>query len=528
MTSINTNNAAMAALQTLRGVDANLQTTQNAVSTGLRVSKASDNAAYWSIATTMRSDNSAMSAVSDALGLGAAEVDTAYAGMTSSIDVVTQIKTRLVAASEEGVDKSKVQNEISQLQSQLKSISQSASFSGENWLEADLGSPTASVSKSVIGSFVRDSDGGVSVKTINYSLDSSSVLFDTSGGGNGLLDKMATAGDDSTNLVDVPIVKERPETTTTQVDLTAAGAVLSEPLVDLESGFQIPTDIFTDGTDTYIRLFDTSGVPIQNGSGIDLWTKVITLDTASTDPAVQQAVATHAYVTFPTGEHGAVQGSGTQYYFYGDPATDTVKVAGMTQAEIAGLDNATINDNTATIGSDTWIKPDISKDVWVKASPAASTTDDLAGVNVDGVNYDIDQGNTSFPDGFTSSGLGFSVSDLDVTKLSGVGAKLGITGTVSDQEDGALAFMIQYVDNTLQTMTSAAADLGSISMRINLQSTFVSSLSNSISSGVGKLVDADMEQESSKLSAIQTQQQLAIQSLSIANSSSQSIMALFR
>ncbi|MFT4183609.1 MAG: flagellin, partial [Rhizobium sp.] len=53
MTSINTNNSAMAALQTLRSISSNLQDTQNAVSSGLRISKASDNAAYWSISTSM-------------------------------------------------------------------------------------------------------------------------------------------------------------------------------------------------------------------------------------------------------------------------------------------------------------------------------------------------------------------------------------------------------------------------------------------------------------------------------------------
>jgi len=61
-----------------------------------------------------------------------------------------------------------------------------------------------------------------------------------------------------------------------------------------------------------------------------------------------------------------------------------------------------------------------------------------------------------------------------------------------------------------------------------MQSNFVSSLSDAIDSGVGRLVDADMEEESSKLTALQTQQQLAIQSLSIANSSSQNILSLFR
>ena len=98
MSSLLTNTSAMTALQTLRSVSSNLATTQNRISTGLRVSTASDNAAYWSIATTMRSDNMALSAVQDALGLGAATIDTMYTGLNGTVDVVSQIKAKLVAA----------------------------------------------------------------------------------------------------------------------------------------------------------------------------------------------------------------------------------------------------------------------------------------------------------------------------------------------------------------------------------------------------------------------------------------------
>lgn len=134
MTSIITNVAAMSALQTLRSIGQNMESTQARVSSGLRVGEAADNAAYWSIATTMRSDNMALSSVSDALGLGAAKVDTASAGMESAIEVVKEIKAKLVTATEEGVDRTKVQEEIGQAQKQLASIAQGASFYGENWL----------------------------------------------------------------------------------------------------------------------------------------------------------------------------------------------------------------------------------------------------------------------------------------------------------------------------------------------------------------------------------------------------------
>jgi flagellin len=301
MTSINTNNSAMSALQTLRSINSNLETTQNSVSTGYRVDTASDNAAYWSIATTMRSDHKALSAVSDALGLGAAKVDTAYTAMDNAIDVVDDIKSKLVAATEDGVDKSKVQEEISQLQEQLLSIAQSASFSGENWVAGADGT------KSVVSSFVRDGSGAVSVKMTEYALDTSST-----------------------------------------------GNVLF------------------------------------------------------------------------------------------------------------GMSSGTIDTSAGILG--------------------------------------------------TADANGDSVYSLDIT----------------DFTTGQIQSALSTIESALSAMTSAGAQLGSISTRIDLQEDFVSALSDSIDSGVGRLVDADMEEESSKLSALQTQQQLAIQSLSIANSSSQNILSLFR
>jgi hypothetical protein len=116
MSSINTNVAAMTALQTLTPTNKELTEVQSRISMGYRVAEASDNAAYWSIATTMRSDNAALSTVQDALGLGAATVDVAYTGINSAINVVDQIKSKLVAARQPGVDRNKVQSEITELQ----------------------------------------------------------------------------------------------------------------------------------------------------------------------------------------------------------------------------------------------------------------------------------------------------------------------------------------------------------------------------------------------------------------------------
>ena len=77
-------------------------------------------------------------------------------------------------------------------------------------------------------------------------------------------------------------------------------------------------------------------------------------------------------------------------------------------------------------------------------------------------------------------------------------------------------------------MTTGATDLGAAKKRIDMQKNFTQALMDSIDRGVGQLVDADMNKESTRLQALQVQQQLGIQALSIANCNSQSILSLFR
>jgi len=307
MSSIMTNVAAMTALQSLNNTNKALSTTQTRISTGYRVADAEDNAAYWSIATTMRSDNAALSTVKDALGLGAATIDVAYTGMNSAIDVTKEIKNKLVAARQPGVDRGKVQSEITELQNQLRSIAGSSVFSGENWLSVDSSAATYNASKSIVASFSR-SGGNVSVGTID-------------------------------------------------VDLTAT------------------------------ELFDTA-----DQSGI--------LDTEDTT---------------------------------------------------------------------------------------------------------------------TNGGATYSVATLDISAL---------TDTDNDLAD--LEQMISWTDSAISSMTTAASNLGAVKQRTNMQKEFVGALMDAIDRGVGTLVDADMNEESTRLQALQVQQQLGVQALSIANQNNNTILALFR
>ena len=311
MNSIMTNASAMTALQTLNQTNKALETTQSRISTGYAVSSASDNAAYWSIATTMRSDNKSLSSVQDALGLGAAKADVAQTAIESLIDVVSEMKAKLVAAREPGVDRTKIQGEIKALQNQLKSTASAASFSGENWVSVDSSAAGYNATKSIVASFT----GGATV---------------------------------SIGTIDVNV--------------------------------------------TSTKLFDATAVAGDKG----------------------------------------------------------------------------ILDKTRTVGA----------------------------------------------------GLSQFVGDISTLDIS------MLTNSADDLKK--LENMITATNTGISEMTDGASVLGSANKRIDMQKDFVSSLMDAIDRGVGQLVDADMTKESSRLKALQTQQQLGIQSLSIANSSSQNVLSLFR
>ena len=90
-----------------------------------------------------------------------------------------------------------------------------------------------------------------------------------------------------------------------------------------------------------------------------------------------------------------------------------------------------------------------------------------------------------------------------------------------------LANIATAIDTAITAVTAGAATLGQYSTTVTNQLTFTSSLSDAITSGVGSLVDADMNVASTRLQALQTQQQLGIQALSMANQNSQLILKLF-
>ncbi|WP_237482903.1 flagellin [Lichenibacterium dinghuense] len=156
--SILTNSFAMTALQNLSATQEALNTTQSQISSGLKVATASDNAAYWSISSTLKSDTGALSSVSDALNLGSSVVGTATAAVTSTLTLLNKIKTDLVTAQQPGASLAAVQTDITAQQRSIVAVLASASFNGVNLVDGSSGA-----SASFVTSFTRNASGTTSV-----------------------------------------------------------------------------------------------------------------------------------------------------------------------------------------------------------------------------------------------------------------------------------------------------------------------------------------------------------------------------
>ncbi len=110
--------------------------------------------------------------------------------------------------------------------------------------------------------------------------------------------------------------------------------------------------------------------------------------------------------------------------------------------------------------------------------------------------------------------------------LGGTNVTVAATATIGTAT--LATTMVATIKTSLDNVNTALASLGTGSKALNTHLTFIGKLKDSLDAGVGNLVDADLAKESAKLQALQTKQQLGLQALSIANSSSQSLLGLFR
>lgn len=130
---------------------------------------------------------------------------------------------------------------------------------------------------------------------------------------------------------------------------------------------------------------------------------------------------------------------------------------------------------------------------------------------------------------FNNAGGGASDTSITVRVSSaGAGDLAGLGDGDATSLDITSGTALADIETMIGASIDAAAAFGATQSRLETQSEFVTNLTDALNTGIGALVDADMEEASARLQALQVQQQLATQSLSIANQQPQNILSLFR
>ncbi|MFN7002136.1 MAG: flagellin [Roseinatronobacter sp.] len=155
---------------------------------------------------------------------------------------------------------------------------------------------------------------------------------------------------------------------------------------------------------------------------------------------------------------------------------------------------------------------------------AAGVRTAIQSLGIDGLTVDLDGDELTISN---EAGSGRDLAFSMRTVAAGSGGLSGLNGIDVSTDVGAQDALAE-IEGLIRTSIEAASSFGSAQMRIDTQAEFIKNLTDSLNTGIGALVDADMEAASARLQALQVQQQLATQSLSIANQQPQNILALFR
>ncbi len=235
------------------------------------------------------------------------------------------------------------------------------------------------------------------------------------------------------------------------------------------------------------------------------------------------STAAGAVVAGLTGSTGVSGDAGTASTFIDGGSSANIKI------DAAGLSAG--DTYKVTIGSKSVSYVVTANDIAsssTKNAVAAGVRSAINSLGVTGVTADVTAAAT---DTVAVSNVAGAASISMTTKVIAAGSG-GLSGLASINVDngagGNAAQALADIEGLIKTSIDAAAAFGSSQKRIDIQSDFVGKLTDSLKTGIGALVDANMEEASARMQALQVQQQLATQSLSIANQAPKNILSLFR
>ena len=506
MSSLLTNNSAMVALQTLNTINKNMGEVQNQISTGKRIATARDNAALWGISTTMQTDVSGFKAISESLSLGSATLSVGRDAAETVASLLDQMKGKIVAAQEENVDRNKIQADVVALRDQINTVVGAAQFNGLNLLNGRD-------AVNVLASLNRDSAGTVTSSNISFNkqdLTTSAAVLNVTTGAVNTANISATGGgtNDGTAGAAAFDFVAIANTTAGTASVTIAG-VLVEATIGTGDQDAAAT-AFAQAINDNSQLADLGITASATGAQVDI---------ESTNSFNEYTV--EGFAAGGTGLALNNAGAGTIIDATLERRAESVAFAAVPLAEGDGYRVEIGGANFDYIAG----AGDSLNDV---AQGLATMINSSAAMNGASITAQVDASGTT-PILYVDNGSGASVTFTtaarsDSTQAGGLRGLEAIDVTTGAGATAALVAM----EGLIQESINAAAHFGSAQGRIQTQGEFVSKIMDGLTSGIGALVDADMEAASARLQALQVQQQLGIQALSIANQQPQNILALFR
>jgi len=512
MSSILTNNSAMVALQTLKTINSDLAKTQSMISTGREVASAKDNSAVWAISKVMESDVQGFKAISESLSLGESSVAVARNGAETVTDLLNNMKEKIVAAQGENVDRAKLQADVNAISDQIASVVGAAQFNGLNML-----SGTDSVN--ILSSLDRASDGTVTASNISVARQDLSTEAGVYGTG-AVLDANVTTtlggsiaadgtGDAFSNGANV-------------LEATVAGTITAGETYN----FQVAGETVSFTTTTTAAGDLAAGLTAAiNAAGIEDVTAsvsaaVISINSTSKFDDITVNTSGNGSATFALQANGVTATAATT-----NTQTIDARASELEFSTTAGV--AEGDGYRASIGGVNYDYIAGPSETFEDVARGLKTVIDGAGIENVSTQVRQDETTGAWVLQIDNDGAAQTLTDAGAAGGTATGGLVGLDQLDVTTDDGVAAALAN-IETYINTTIDAAAEFGSSQGRIETQSDFISKLTDSLRSGIGALVDANMEETSARLQALQVQQQLGVQSLSIANQAPQTILSLFR
>jgi flagellin len=462
--SVNTNLGALAALQALDTNQQQLTTAQNEVSTGKSVGSAAANPAIYSISNTINANIAGLSAVSSSLNFGAQIVSTASSALNSINSVLANLQQTVTTSGQSGINTTTLQQSVAADIAQINQYAEQSTFNGVNILAPSADTGTNASSTSL--NVVQGLDGS------QYNVANQADTINS----NGTTSFAAALGISSLSV----------ETPSGGVATTGVGVAFDSSLT-VNSFVPNSTVNATQGDAGFNAAFQ-----LTTGTG----------------------ATAHTY----------------NFEFIDDNTTNnpTSSALGLQSNASAGNTVVAVHLDSGKDSTDQ-IVGNLVNAIKAQGFGVVQNTDgslNIVGNNVNGANFGLVQSSTNNgalasggPGGAANGTISYSTGSAVVTAgTSGVDI-----GTLSNT-----AALVTTVQAAITSTNTISSNLGAASNQITGIQNFTSALSSALTAGVGALTDADLASESAQLTSLQTKQQLATQSLSIANKQPQSLLTLFQ